>query len=348
VSERSAGAQPRGPELSLFELTMGATMTQAIAVACRLNLPDALADGPKSVDELGAAVGESPDAVVRILRVLESIGVVRTDAAGYSLTAFGQPLRSDAVPSLRAWALMAGSSWFWGPLGHVGQSLHDGRSGFDIEYGTEIFEFLTSASGTGAQSEYDRAMGGVMAPEALEISEVFDFGQARHVVDVGGGNGSLCLQILASNPHLTGAVLDRPAVAASAREDVVHPAKSRCTWEPGSFFESVPSGADVYLLSRILHDWHDEPSATILGCIRRAMSGSARLLVVEQLVGETPHPFTPLCDLNMAALYGTRERTRDEMASLLASAGLETVVISPLRSGRFLIECRLTSAEGGS
>ena len=82
VSERSEGAQSRGPELSLFELTMGATMTQAIAVACRLNLPDALADGPKSVDELGAAVGESPDALVRILRVLESIGVVlRTHVA---------------------------------------------------------------------------------------------------------------------------------------------------------------------------------------------------------------------------------------------------------------------------
>jgi O-methyltransferase domain len=54
----------------------------------------------------------------------------------------------------------------------------------------------------------------------------------------------------------------------------------------GNFFESVPTGADAYLLRWILHDWAEMEAAAILGSLRRAMKPTARLILVENVIPE--------------------------------------------------------------
>jgi hypothetical protein len=49
----------------------------------------------------------------------------------------------------------------------------------------------------------------------------------------------------------------------------------------GSFFESVPSGGDAYVLKHIAHDWDDSNVSPILRNIRAAMSINAKLLIVD-------------------------------------------------------------------
>ena len=118
-----------GATLTLFELTMGATMTQAIAVACRLEIPDRLDGRPRSAEDLATVTGCSPQMVGRLLHLLDSLGIVSRHKELYSLTDFGSPLRRSASPSLRGWALMAGAPWFWAPLGRLEECLTDDRSG---------------------------------------------------------------------------------------------------------------------------------------------------------------------------------------------------------------------------
>ena len=340
TTSQTSGRPPTAPattELTLFELTMGVTLTQGIAIACRMELPDHLHAGHSSIASLADAAGANADAVERVLRLLQTVGIVEAVGDGaYRLTEFGDPLRADATPSVRAWALMSGSDWFWGPLGQLDACLRDERSGFEVEYGAEVFDFLGQVPQ--AQAEYDAAMGGVMSSEASEIVAAHDFSDDRRILDVGGGDGSLCRAILRAAPWLTGGVLDRPAVVEEARAQPS--ASERCTWHGGDFFEHVPGGADSYLLSRILHDWNDARATVILRQIGEAMRDDGTLLIVEQLLDENQRPFTPLCDLNMAALYGSRERSRSQMADLLATAGFVMNRAVPLTSGRYLIEAR--------
>ena len=115
----------------------------------------------------------------------------------------------------------------------------------------------------------------------------------------------------------------------------------RVTLTPGDFFEVVPSGGDVYLLSMILHDWADEEAIELLRVVRRAMPAESRLLIVEAVLpaGDTPH-FGKLLDLTMMAMLTGRERTEQEFDLLLAAAGfrVERVVQTPSPSS--LIEAR--------
>ena len=81
----------------------------------------------------------------------------------------------------------------------------------------------------------------------------------------------------------------------------------------GSFFETVPAGADVYLLSHIIHDWREDLCLTILGHCRRAMNPGGRVLITEMVLppADTPHPGKML-DVMMLVGPGGQERTAQE------------------------------------
>ncbi|MFF8694533.1 methyltransferase [Streptomyces sp. NPDC015144] len=83
----------------------------------------------------------------------------------------------------------------------------------------------------------------------------------------------------------------------------------RWTLPHGDFFSSVPAG-DLYLLKRILHDWNDDDSATILHNCRRSMTPGGRVLVIDAVVppGNLPHQ-SKTTDLMMTASLTGKERT---------------------------------------
>ena len=108
----------------------------------------------------------------------------------------------------------------------------------------------------------------------------------------------------------------------------------------GDFSEVVPCGGDVYVLSWVIHNWDDEHSIAILGNCRRAMTGDARLLLIEQVVPAGNQPsLSKLYDLHMLVLApGGRERRPDEYQTLLAAAGLRLTKIISTDVPRSVIE----------
>jgi orsellinic acid C2-O-methyltransferase len=118
----------------------------------------------------------------------------------------------------------------------------------------------------------------------------------------------------------------------------------RCTFVAGDFFESVPAGADAYILKSVIHDWNDEHSARILANCRRAMTEKARLLLIEPVLPERSqatalHGTLARHDLNMLVALGAQERTEREFSRLLKDAGLRIERIVPAGPVYSLIEC---------
>jgi hypothetical protein len=170
------------------------------------------------------------------------------------------------------------------------------------------------------------------AREAAAVVAAYDFTAFGSIIDVGGGGGVLLSAILAVAPDVSGVLFDRPEVAARSTLPAV----------AGDFFVEVPKGADLYLLSRVIHDWPDAEAVAILRTCRRAMTDTARLLLVEAELPEraVDHPAAVRMDLHMLALLGGRERTRAEYAALLAQADLRltTVVAADPVSGVHVFE----------
>jgi hypothetical protein len=154
-----------------------------------------------------------------------------------------------------------------------------------------------------------------------------DWSGVRLAVDVGGGQGRLLAGVLAQQPHIRGIVVDRPEVVSMPAAEVSAVA-DRIEVRGADFFSAIPDGAQLYVLSRIVHDWPDRDAITILRTCRTAMSRDARLCLLEQVAPEATDVPAEEClglamkDLNMLVLVGGQERTLREYRKLLDAADL--------------------------
>ncbi len=172
------------------------------------------------------------------------------------------------------------------------------------------------------------------------VSAAFDFKGIGTVADVGGGYGMLMTDILKANPQLRGILFDQPHVIAGAEQSIKAAGLAeRCQLVGGDFFESVVTGADVYILSAIIHNWDDNHSLTIFKNCQRAMAENGKLLILEMVIpsGNEPH-VGKFLDVQMLLTIGGRERTETEYRALLAKAGFKVTKITPTLSQFSVIE----------
>ena len=88
------------PEVRMREMLGGYRITQMLYVAAKLGLPDLLAEGPKTADELAIATNAHGSSLYRLLRALSSTGVFAERPDGtFESTALADRLRSDARAS---------------------------------------------------------------------------------------------------------------------------------------------------------------------------------------------------------------------------------------------------------
>ena len=301
------------PEARLWDMLRGALATRTLGLVADLRVADALAAGPRPVEDVASEVGAEPDTLRRILRALASDGVFAEEAPGV--------FRNTDVSEVLARDGWRDFAHFFGGVWHRTASELDasGEPPFPGAFGADFWSWL--ADNPSERAAFDRAMGQGNERRVERLVGV-DWRGGETVVDVGGGNGSLLLELLRRQPGLRGVVFDLPE---TTRDETAF--GDRCTFLAGSFFDGVPPGA-VYVLSTILHDWDDERAAAILRAIRASAPVDARLLLLEAVLapGNEPHGAKWL-DLLMLALFGARERDEAQWRALLSGAGFEPVSI---------------------
>ncbi len=343
MPEEPTLGEPPEPELSppetLRRLILGFVTSQAVYVAAKLAVADALAAGPRSVERLATDVGADAGPLYRVLRLLAAIGVLdEQPPRSFALTELGTYLRTDAPRSVRYAAIMFGEL----PYQATGSLLHTvttGETAFDHLYGTGHESWLEqhdddAASFHSAISQLTRVVDeGVVA--ALNLADV------DTLVDVGGGHGALLAPILQAWPRLTGILVEQEsAVEGADRHLRASGVGDRATVVTGDFFRAVPSGS-AYLLKSVLHAWPDERAIEILHSCHDAAGPGARLFVVERVVPEGREPVFPkVNDLIMLAVTGGQERTVAEFGDLFGRGGFDLVEVRPTRHGFSVLEGR--------
>jgi len=102
---------------------------------------------------------------------------------------------------------------------------------------------------------------------------------------------------------------------------------------------SYPAGGDVYVLSRILHDWPDDKAAVILANCRKAVKDDSTLLIRDNVLSDNDVQGSTL-DITMMIMTGGEERTESEWKSLLKSAGFALTRVYKKEGQLDLIEAK--------
>ncbi|KAB8258510.1 S-adenosyl-L-methionine-dependent methyltransferase [Aspergillus pseudonomiae] len=122
-------------------------------------------------------------------------------------------------------------------------------------------------------------------------------------VDVGGGNGQQCVNLLTENPNLRGRIE---------------------TMGYDYFTEQPVKGAKAYHFRQIFHNNDDDECFRILEALLPAMSSSSTLLINENVLpdDEPSTEYRASLSMTMMALFNTYERREGHWHRLLDKAGL--------------------------
>jgi hypothetical protein len=338
AGQTAAPADLRDAPPRLLQLASGYWISQTLYVAAKLGIADILSDGPKTSAEIAGATGADARAVSRLIRALCTVGVLRANGAGQlSVMPLGRPLQSDVPGSLRALVITLGEVHYaaWAHLLH---SVTTGAAAFPHRFGVELFDYLSRDGDAGRV--FNQAMTEYSALASRAVLLAYDFSGIPSILDVGGGCGTLLMNILHTYPSMDGTLFEMPSVIAEARTQLArHPCRERCALIPGNCLAVVPAGSQVYLLSGVIHDWDDVHAVKILQNCRRAMAPDGKVLLVECVVpAETQASFSTLLDLNVLVMNGGRERTAVEFRNLFDAAGFSMTRVVPTLSPLSVLE----------
>ena len=321
---------------TMIRQMMGFIPARAVLAAAKLGVADHVDADGTSANLLAERLEVDPRALNRLLRILDSIGVLNRDANDkISLTPLGMTLRRDTNESVHDYAIWIHDFIYEG-FGGLSDSVRTGKPAFDMLFGMPIFSYIKENPET--ENIFHAGIGNRGRLDATAIVDAYDFSACRKVVDVGGGNGSLLSAIITAHEHVSGVLLEREAAIAAAESGRGGPLP-RCELVVGDFFKSVPPDADTYILKMVIHNWSDDHAVRILENCRNAVARDGRLLIIEGIFGQTNElTMTHFMDLAMLVLQTGRERTAEEYDELLKRVGLRLERIIPTASAFCILE----------
>jgi hypothetical protein len=343
----SLGTHEKPSHAILFEMLFGAWTAKILAEVVRLDVPDALAQGPLTADELvrKAGIRAHPGALHRALRACAAIGLVTEDSAGrFGPTRLSALLTRDTPGTLKRFVEYSGGT-LWKVWSGLPEGLATGAPQARAQLGMDFFDYLQAHPK--ALEEFGETLKAHSAVANTGVLERYDFGGIRTLVDVGAGYGPLAIAVLEKYPELSAIVFDLPAVVAAAPSQL--PVKNadvarRLSYAAGDMFKDVPP-ADAYVLKLIMHDWDDASCATILANVGARLEPGGRVVCIDNVMpplGDVSDVPQKLLDVNMMLLLPGKERTRVEWEALYRGAGLQITAMIPVPDAfnMFVIEGR--------
>ena len=342
MSEVSPGIGNVVPNTGLLEMAMAYSRSRILCAAARLGVADALGDAERSVEYLADTCQADPDALYRLLRALASIGVTtETTPTHFRLTPFGEPLRRDVPqsvwPSIVFWADLLADSWSL-----LTDCVRTGKPAAQVRDPNIPSRWSQDPE---ASNIFRAVMGTAPAEEYLPLAQAWDFSRARIVADLGGGGGALLAAVLQVYPHLHGMLVDHEvSILAAKPRFATEPLASQCELITADLTQSVPPGADTYMLKHVLHGYRDEGAINLLKNCRAVIPKDGHLLIMEFVLPPLVSHADPqvegrlMSDLNMLAVTGGKERSERQWKTLLKQAGFALRKVLSTSGDKVMVE----------
>lgn len=318
---------------SLFDLSAGFVYSQMLAAFVELELGALLGRRPRTAAEVAARCALDRRAARMLLDAAAALELAERRRGGrYGLGSLGAALAGNpAVPAMvRHHRLLYADladpvAMLRGERGAGALSRH-----WPYATGERAAELETAdcASYTTLMAQSQHLIAG-------EVLAAVRFDRYRHLMDVGGGDGTFIASVAQAAPALELTLFDLPAVAALAERRLAGTALAgRVRIAAGDFFrDPLPPGADLVTLVRVVHDHDDEAALALLKAVRRALAPGGELMIAEPLAGVPDARrigdayFGPY----LYVMGSGRPRRLEELAALARAAGFGPLRRLPVR-----------------
>lgn len=330
---------------SIFEVFRGNHGTELLTAAvAHFRVFERMARGPMTFDQLRRDLALAERPAIVLITALRSFGLLIEDEEGrLCLTELARDhLTPGANFDVSGYIGLASDSPGVVEMVERLRTNRPAGSATDEEGAAFIYkEGIESAMETEASARsLTLALAGRAKNVAPVLAEKYPLDGERLILDVAGGTGIYSIAWLLRHPHLRAIVWDRPEVLKVAVEMAeAYGVSDRLEARPGDMFKDhLPEGADVILLSNVLHDWDVPDCQHLVSRCASALRPGGRLLIHDVFLNDALDGPLPIA-LYSAALFRLTEGraySAREYRDWLSTAGLVPGEIMPT-----LIHCGL-------
>ena len=312
----------------ILDLVEAFRRSKTMFTAVRLGIFDSLAETPQTADVLAAKLALDPAALLRLLSGCVSLGLLENPAGIYRNTAAAAQFLTSGSPDTLAGYIRYSDQSLYPLWGRLDEAVRSGTNRWEEVFGSRTALFDHYFRDDHSAASFIGGMHGLGQLASQRVAAAFDLSDFKHLVDLGGATGHLCIAACQAWPGLHATVLDLPAVEKFARLYIDgSEVADRIQFQAADFFADPLPSADLYSLGRILHDWTFEKITRLLDKIVASLPSGGGLLIAETILSDDKSGpvYSAMQDLNMLVCTEGRERTQSEYAQLLSHAGFATV-----------------------
>jgi O-methyltransferase/methyltransferase family protein len=324
---------PASTPASIMQLGLGFWGSKTLLSAIELGLFTELASAPLSADELISRLKLHPRGASDFFDALVALGMLEREDGLYRNAADTNIFLDRRKPTYVGGMLEMANERLYPFWGSLTEALRTGQPQNEIATGgAGLFE---SIYGDPERLRlFLGAMTGLSMGAAQAIAQKFPWKHYQTVVDVGGAQGGLLVQLCLAHPHLTGINFDL-AVVRSVFEEyaAINGLTGRLDFQTGDFFKDTLPAADVITMGHILHDWNLDEKRMLLDKAYQALPEGGSLIVFEALIDDERrhNAFGLLMSLNMLIeTPGGFDYTGEDCSRWLREAGFRETRVEHL------------------
>jgi hypothetical protein len=335
----------------IFELFRGSYATELLTAAvAEFNVFGRLANGPRAEQELRQEIGLAERPATVLFTALRAMELLVSDPQGnLALTTLA---REHLVPGgefdVSEYIRLAADA---PNVREMIERLRTNRpaGAKPNEEGTAFIyrDGVASAMDNEASARrFTLALAGRAKNVAPFLGYRAPLGDARLLLDVGGGTGLYSIACLQRHAQLRAIVWDRPEVLKLAGELAAeYGVADRLECQAGdAFADPVPAGADVILLSNFLHDWDVPECRRLLARCADSLGSGGQIWIHDVFLNDTLDGPLPVA-LYSAALFACTEGRAYSAAEY--RGWLEECGLSPRPVIPTLVHCGILPAVKG-
>jgi acetylserotonin N-methyltransferase len=312
----------------IIELIEAFRRSKTMFTAVSLGVFDLLESAPADAVTIASELHVEIEALERLLDACVGLMLLQKNGACYENEDIASTyLCRNNERSLTGYILYSNEVLF--PLwSHLEDAIREGTPRWKQAFGTDgaIFDHFFRTEE--AKQTFIKGMHGLGVLSSPRVVEAFDLSRFRNMVDLGGATGHLAIAACERHLNLRAVVFDLAQVIEGARLEVKKSgASARIDLLAGDFFRDELPEADLFAMSRILHDWSEDKIKILLARIYQRLPPGGGVLLAEKLLNEDKSGPTSghMQSLNMLVCTEGRERSLGEYRSLLKDAGFQSV-----------------------
>jgi hypothetical protein len=166
----------------------------------------------------------------------------------------------------------------------------------NMEFFTELYKDENKLS------EFINAMRGIQTGNFIALAEKFDFSRYSNILDIGGADGWLSIQICLRHPAIRCTTFDLPPVQPLAEKLIAHfNLSDRIQAVSGDFLKAPFPPADIITMGNILHGMNEEAKEQLLKKVYDALPENGVFIAIENIIDDDrrQNTFGLLMSLNM-------------------------------------------------